>query len=130
MAKRKVRIEIPADPSAALGLLGKVQTQHNVLGAASPLTGLKWEEVIEPAYDRALEQDGLADGFHQKAETATGERNKDMPTVMAAIRSARDVLVGIYAANPKKLIEFGFDVSDSHENPTAPPAGPSPTPGQ
>jgi len=100
------------------------------LGAGSPLGGLEWVKEIGPAYDRAATQDGLADGYHQKAETATGERNKNMPAVMVALRSSRDVLAGIYAANPKKLTEFGFDVNDSPANQPPPPAGPSPTAGK
>jgi hypothetical protein len=55
--------------------------------------------------------------YRSKAETEIGERNKDLPTVTEALRSARDVLVGTFRANPKKLTEFGFDVSDSrHDN--------------
>jgi hypothetical protein len=116
MPKRNVRIEIPGDPSEVIALLGKVKTKHEALGAASPLAGLEWDN-IGPAYERALVQDGKADESRKIAETATGERNKDMPAVTEALRSARDVLAGIYRANPKKLTEFGFEVNDSpHDN--------------
>jgi hypothetical protein len=113
MARKTVRIEIPRDPSEGITLLGKAKEQHEALGAASPLKELEWEKIILPAYARALAHDSKADEYHAKAETETGERNKDMPVVNESLRSIRDVLFGIYRANPKKLTEFGFNVSDS-----------------
>jgi hypothetical protein len=40
-------------------------------------------------------------------------RNLHLPVVNEALRSARDVLLGIYRSNPKKAGDFGFTVNDS-----------------
>ena len=57
MAKSNVRIPLPTDPSETIALLTKVKAKHDELGAASPLTGLKWEKVISPALAIAAEQE-------------------------------------------------------------------------
>jgi hypothetical protein len=113
MSRKQVRVEIPRDPSEDIGLLGKIKKQHDKLGDASPLKGMEWEKEIAPALARATEHDELAEKFRKDSEREMGERNKDMPTVMDAIRGARDVLKGLYRKNPKMLVDFGFDVSDS-----------------
>lgn len=112
MPRKPVRVEIPRDPSEAIALLGTVKAKSDALGAASPLAGLEWDK-IAPAHARAAEHDGKADQFRKDSERETGERNKDMPAVNDALRSARDVLLGVYRSNPKKLGDFGFEVADS-----------------
>ncbi len=44
---------------------------------------------------------------------ATKECNLYMPAVNDVLRSARDVLLGVYQNNPKKAGDFGFTVNDS-----------------
>lgn len=112
MANNQFRVEIPADPSEAIQLLTAIKTKHTALGATSPLAGLKWAE-IDPALTVALEQDALSDDCHRRAEAATGARDAKMPAVKDAIRSARDVLMGLNRDNPDALGDFGFTVSDA-----------------
>lgn len=122
MSRKLVRVDIPSDPSEAIVLLGKVEAKHKSLGDASPLKGMEWVDNISPALARAAEHDALADQFRSDAERETGTRNKEMPAVKEALRGARDVLLGLYRSNPKMLVDFGYDVSDS------PTGGDTPTP--
>jgi len=107
MARITVRIPMPEDPSDTIRLLRSVKKKHTELAASSPLAGLEWDK-INPALERAEEQDALSDQQYRDAEKATKERNLQMNTVKAALRSARDVLLGVYRSNPKKAGDFGF----------------------
>jgi hypothetical protein len=112
MAKSNVRVPLPSDPSESIALLKKVKKKHDELGAASPLTGLKWGE-ISPALATADEQDGISDDLRKQAEKATEARDEKMPVVTEALRAARDVLSGLNRANPRVLGDYGFTVDDS-----------------
>ena len=112
MARNTVRIPLPVDPSEAIALLAAVRKKHADQGDASPLKGMEWEE-IDPDLTAAKEQDALSDQSYLNAEKATRERNRHMPAVNDALRSARDVLLGLYRSNPKKAGDFGFTVNDS-----------------
>lgn len=113
MAKKNVRVKIPSDPTALIELAAKIEKKHADLGAASPLKSLEDAEAFGPAVTRAKTQDDLATDFSSKAETAYGERDKDLPAVKQGVRNRRDALLATHASNPKKLTEWGFDVSDS-----------------
>ncbi len=128
MAKNNVRVEIPGDPSALIALAAKIDARHLALGTASPLKELEDVATFGPAVARAADHDGKADDYEAKRETEIGERNKDVPGVTKGVRARRDLLLAVYQSNPKKLTEFGFDVSDS---PAATPgAAPKPAPGK
>src|SRR5581483_1624596 len=124
MANPNVRVEIPSDPSEAIALLGKVKAKHEALGNASPLKGLDWEKTINPAYTGAKTHNDNKESLYKEAEKETGERDVFMPTVFDTLRSARDVLLGLNLANPKKLGDFDSTVDDSPRSNTS--ANPQP----
>lgn len=112
MPNNKVKVAIPTDPTALIALLIAVKKKHQALGDASPLKSLDWEE-IDKHLSKADEQDKLSDDLYRQAEKATGERDKHIPVVGDTVRSARDILLGIFRANPDALGDYGFDVSDA-----------------
>lgn len=118
MANNQYRVEIPADPTQTIKLLTIIKAKHDALGTASPLAGLKWAE-ISPALAVAETQDQLSDEFRSKAEAATGARDAKMTIVKEAIRSVRDVLLGLNRDNPDALGDFGFKVSDARSGKAA-----------
>ena len=122
----KVRVEIPSDPTAKIALLKKAKAKHDELAANSLLKGLKWDTLIAPApaLARADTADQLSDDPGRKREKATGERDVETPTVTEALRSIRDVLLGLNRDNPDALGDYGFGVSDASSSPppTPPPA--------
>jgi hypothetical protein len=91
------------------------------LGAASPLNGMKWDE-LGPAIDQAAGFDTSAKQLAKDSETATGERNKRLPKVTQAVRSARDILSGLNSDNLKALGDWTFTVDDSPQQKTKKPA--------
>jgi hypothetical protein len=109
-------VKIPRDPTAAIVLLGKVKKKSDDAGADTPLGKLKWDK-IGPALATATANDDAAVDFSKKAEKAYGARDVDMPTVMQALRDARDILLGSNSDNPKALTDWGYEVDD-----TPPPA--------
>ncbi len=124
MAKNKVRVEIPGDPSELIVLAAKIEDKHAKLGDKSPLKELEDVETFGPAVTRAAGHDGKADEFEAKRETEIGERNKDVPAVKEGVRTRRDLLLAVFASNPKKLTEWGFNVSEggTGSTPAAKPA--------
>ena len=72
----------------------------------------------------ADEKNQLSIQLRRDAETATGARDVEMPAITDAIRSARDILMGLNRDNPDALGEFGFDVSDARSGGDSP----APTP--
>lgn len=118
MAKSSFRVPLPTDPSESIALLKKVKVEHDSLGASSPLAGMKWTSIAS-ALAAADQQDGLSDTLRKDAEKATEARDAQMPIVVQALRSARDVLIGLNPTNPRVLGDYSFNVDDT---PAATPA--------
>ena len=112
MARTTLRVQMPDDPSDAIKLLRSVKDKHTELAAASPLSGLDWDE-ITAALENAETQDALSDKLYRNAEKATKKRDRSTPVVKSPLRASRDVLLGVYQSNPKKAGDFGFKVNDS-----------------
>lgn len=53
-----------------------------------------------------------AEELKRQMELAYRERDILVDSINETIRSSRDLLLGVYRANPKKLGEWGFKVSD------------------
>jgi hypothetical protein len=115
MPKKNVRVTVPRDPTAAIELLGKIKTKSDELGDASPLKGLKWQE-ISPSLAIAKENDDNAETFKKKTENCYGTRDAEMPLVTQALRDSRDILLGINSANPKALTDWFYEVDDSPQS--------------
>ena len=125
MPRKNFRVKIPTDPSERIKLAKAIKAKHDELAAASPLSDMEDEAAYTTALSSADVQDAKADKSRKESETATGERNKHMPAVDGGIRARRDVLLGKYRSNPKKLTEYGFEVDDS---PTGGDSADEPTP--
>lgn len=124
MANNRYRVEIPTNPSEIIDLLKSIKTKHESLAAASPLGGLKWN-LIAPSLTTADEKNQLSIKLRRDAETATGARDVEMPALTEAIRSARDILMGLNRDNPDALGDFGFDVSDARSGGDSPARTPA-----
>ncbi len=127
MPRKNFRVKIPTDPSERIALAKAMLAKHVEMGADSPLGGMEDEEKYGSALGSAAAQDAIADRTRKESETATGERNRHLPTVDEGIRARRDVLLGKFRSNPKKLTEYGFEVDDS---PTGDSSTPDPAPPQ
>lgn len=130
MATNRVRIDLPANPEDKIKLAKAIAGKHAELGAASPLSQLKWDK-ITPALATAETEHVSSKRFQSQAEAATQARDGALDIVTTfLLRGGRDVLTGVYPDEMRKLGEFGFTVtavadrnsSDAPE-PAAKPSG-------
>ena len=120
MSKSNVRVNIPTNPTEQIDLLGKVAAHHAELGAASPLSPLKWT-AINAALADAKTHDDEAAKLEKLTEKEYRARDVSMPAVTQALRDARDTLLVANRDNPKALGDFSFVVDDTQQSKAAPP---------
>lgn len=123
MPKTNFRVKIPQNSGEQIALLEKVYARHTLLGAASPLSSMKWTE-IEAARLAAETHDNTAADLEKQMEKEYRARDVSMPAVTQALRDSRDLLLVANRDNPKALGDYSFVVDDT---PQAKPATP-PTP--
>jgi len=115
MANSLYRVKIPTNPEELLNLGSNILKRHTELGDSSPLNTLianSWA-VNGPKVAEGIIKHQNAMELSRKAEVATKERNILLPDITESIKASRDLLLGVYRDNPKKLSEFGFEVSNS-----------------
>ncbi|MFN0047644.1 MAG: hypothetical protein ACKVOU_00825 [Cytophagales bacterium] len=106
------RIAISKNAENLLALANKVYEQHQKLGASSPLSMLEWN-VVGPIIQTTLEDHNKAEELRRLSEISYARRDKQLVIIDNMVKSSRDVLKGIYRNEPKKLGEYGFEVSDT-----------------
>lgn len=106
----KPRVEIPRSNKAErLRLAAAIYAKHVELGASSPLKDLNWT-TVGPMANTAIAADTLAKQLERDLEKAYGERDALLEPVDKEIARSRDLLLALYADNPRKLGDFGFTV--------------------
>lgn len=111
----KVRITIPTNVQEMIDLGRIVKSKHVADGATSPLNALvdhPWAE-MEAQLNESLELHLRAEELKRQMELTYRERDAKLKPVCETLKASRDLLLGIYRSNPKKLGEWGFKVSDS-----------------
>lgn len=115
MAKAKVRVIIPKNPEDLLKLAGKINLKHVADGAASPLNQLEdfnWTDhgsKIAPA--QTFNDD--AKQMEKDLEKKYDQRDLLVSPIDQTVKASRDLLLGKFKLNPKKLGDWGFVVDDS-----------------
>jgi len=110
----KPRIPIPTNPGDIIKLAASIEAQHDELDKTSPLSMLDWEDTSPQIKEATAVQDKV-DKMGKELEKLTQRRNNLVAPLGEFVRSARDVLSGVYRAEMKKLGDFGFRVDDSHK---------------
>jgi len=127
--KTTVKVEIPVHKPDELTKTGEdVFKKHTELGVQSPLNGLDMETFAKNL-DDAVSKRTEAKRLHDQAEllnqqaglnlgTDPAQNTKTTGTVYSTLTSARDILLGLYRGQEKKLSEWGFNVviSDAPQN--------------
>ena len=108
----KPRIKIPASASELIGLAADIQDKHTELGKDSPLALLDWKLIATQIKEAGDAQDTI-DKLTKQLEKLTEQRNNLIDPLNDFVRSARDVLSGIYRNEMRTLGDFGFEVDDS-----------------
>lgn len=125
------RINIPRSPDELIALAKSIGTKHAADGAGSPLSVLDMADMSAKT-TTADTENGKAIKLRRDAETATqnrdnalGSENAIKGTLNYYVRSARDMLQGLYKGNEQKLGDWGFEVDSSARGGTTPPPSPS-----
>jgi len=124
MARTIGRIVISQNVEEMLTLASKVYQKHQEFGEASPLTnldGVSWS-VVGPTIEQALARQKEAEEYKKQMEKAYRERDLYTPAIREAVTASRNLLKAMNQKNPKRLIEWGFEVDDSAQAAKTPTA--------
>ena len=124
---KSTRIQIPAASSELIALAGNIQTKHTADGAKSPLVSLDWE-LYGPIVTEAVALDKQIAALNKQTEQLVQQRNLIEPDVKDFVRSARDVLQGVFRQTLRKLLDWGFSVDDTPKTAAKVPAKPAAQP--
>jgi len=119
--KTTTKVEIPVHkPDELINSGEDVFKKHVELGEKSPLNGLDMA-TFERNLNDAIAKRAEAKKLHDQAEllnqqaglslgTDPSQNTRTPGTVYSTLTSARDILLGMYKGQEKKLSEWGFDV--------------------
>lgn len=115
MAKHNIRVKIPRNAEHLLQLANTVYAKHMADAEKSPLNLLNdynWQDnSLRMIQAQALQQqirqtEKELDNLYRKRDTL-------LAPVNLTLKCSRDLLLGMYKANYKKLTEWGFEVDDT-----------------
>lgn len=115
MPAKRGSVAIKRNPEQLIKLGGDIYSKHQTDGAASPLKSLvdnNWD-VTGPKVAGCLENHKKAEELKRQAEIAYEERDKVLTELEAIVRNSAALLKSIYRNSPRKLGEWGFDVSET-----------------
>jgi hypothetical protein len=101
-----------------------VYQKHQEIGEASPLTnldGISWS-AVDPTIEQALAKQKEAEEYKNQMEQAYRERDLYTPAIKEAVTASRNLLKALNQKNPKRLVEWGFEVDDSAQTAKTPKA--------
>ena len=124
MAKQTFRVVIPTNPEKQLDLAELVLNKHTTDGATGPLNTLvdhSWTDNGPKVVDARKLQDEILQ-LEKDLEKKYKERNLLLAPVMDSVKASRDLLIGVYKSNPKKLGDWGYVVNDTPQKKKDPEA--------
>jgi hypothetical protein len=110
----KARIQIPKNVQEVLELAEIINAKHTTDGETSPLNTLKDLNLqgIGTRVAACQVQHLKAEDLRRQMELAYRERDAMLKPIGETIKATRDLLLGVYRTQPKRLGEWGFTVSD------------------
>jgi hypothetical protein len=115
MPVKRGSVAIKRSPEQIIKLGGNIYSKHQADGPASPLNALvdnNWD-VTGPKIAGCLENHQKAEKLRKEMELAYQERDKVLGELEEIVRNSAALLKGIYRNSPKKLGEWGFEVSET-----------------
>ncbi|MBK6977909.1 MAG: hypothetical protein IPH28_13065 [Cytophagaceae bacterium] len=110
----KVKIKISRNVQEVLEQAQLVITKHNADAQTSVLNALQdvnWTEV-KTQVDTCLGHHLRAEELRRQMELSYRERDKLLGPIIENVKASRDLLLGVFRSNPKRLGDWGFKVSD------------------
>ena len=115
MKKPSFRVKIPTNPSELLSLAAGVYAKHVADGATSPLKELEDNNWTDngPGIANAITLDNNAKQMEKDLEELYRQRDILIAPIALTVKASRDLLIGKYPTNYKKLGDWTFIVDDS-----------------
>lgn len=115
MARSPIRVNIPRNTGELLKLADLVFTKHTADGAGSPLNSMedyKWSDTAGKL-SQAKTLQTQVEALRKQAEQIQAKIDALAVDVKGSVTASRDVLLGSFKKNPKKLGDWGYVVDDS-----------------
>jgi hypothetical protein len=115
MARSPIRITIPRNTGELLKLADLIYARHKQDGDSSPLKSMEdynWSETSDKL-KQAKELQDQVEALRKQAEGLQAQIDALAIDVKGSVTGSRDVLLGVYKKNPKKLGDWGYEVDDS-----------------
>jgi hypothetical protein len=110
----KVKIRISRNVQEVIEQAQLLINKHNTDAQASVLNALQdtnWTDV-NTKVGNCLAHHLRAEELKRQMELAYRERDLLLMPITETVKASRDLLLGVFRANPKKLGDWGFKVSD------------------
>lgn len=107
-----MKIVIPSNSDKRAKLASDILAKILRDGETSPLKMIV-TDVLKKSVESVSTKTDLANELRRKAEVQIEERNNEMKGVDQFIRSSRDILMGLFPNEVKKLTEYGFEVDEN-----------------
>ena len=123
MASGRPKVVIPSNVQQLLELARLIYEKHQADGATSVLNGLQnvsWT-TLGPTIQACLDQHLLAESTASQREEAYEARELLLPDILNAVKASRDLLLGAFAGTPRRIGDWGFQVSSASRGPKPPP---------
>ena len=110
----KARIQIPKNVQEVLELAEIINAKHTTDGESSPLNSLQDLNLkgIGTRVAACQVQHLKAEELRRQMELAYRERDAMLKPISETIKATRDLLLGVFRTQPKRLGDWGFTVSD------------------
>ena len=115
----KVKIRISRNVQEVLEQAQRLIKKHNTDAQVSVLNALQdtnWTDV-NTKVDTCLAHHLRAEELKRQMELAYRERDLLLMPITETVKASRDLLLGVFRANPKKLGDWGYKVSDRPAKP-------------
>lgn len=115
MARSPIRVTIPRNTAELLKLADLIYARHKQDGESSPLKSMEdynWSETSDKLKQATTLQTQI-EALRKQVEQIQAGIDLLAVDVKGSVTASRDVLLGVYKKNPKKLGDWGYEVDDS-----------------
>ncbi len=118
MARKDTRVDFPGNPDEQIDIIGKMLEKHDAAPTTSPLRVMDIE-ALRRVYNATKELRDAYKALIAQALTANGEAKVKLGAIQTdgsglfLMAQARDLLLAIFAANPRELEEWGWKVAET-----------------
>ena len=118
MARKDIRVDFPTNPDEQIDIIGKMLEMNDADPTKSPLR-LMDVEALRRVFNATKELRDAYKEFNAKALTANGEAKVKLGTIQSdgsglfLMAQARDLLMAVYASNPRELDLWGWKTVES-----------------